>query len=77
MSLLGLILEELEYERLLEEGKDPVEILHYKYQNIPSNIIDAVIAIDPTKKKSYSQWALSKWDNEKNTILNSLKNGKN
>lgn len=76
MSLLGLILEELEYERLLEEGKDPVEVLHYKYQNIPSNIIDAVIAIDPTKKKSYSQWALSKWDNEKNTILNSLKNGK-
>ena len=61
-KLLNFIIESIEYDRLIEEGKDPVEVLHYKFQNIPSEIIDDVIAIDPTKKKSYSQWLLSKWD---------------
>ena len=51
-NLLKEILERVEYERLIEEGKDPVEVLHYKFQHIPSEIIDDVIAIDPTKKKS-------------------------
>lgn len=76
MSLLSEIFEQLEFERLIEEGKDPVELLHYKFQHIPADVIDAVIAIDPTKKKSYSQWLLSKWDNEKDTILEGLKNGR-
>lgn len=75
-NLLKEILERVEYERLIEEGKDPVEVLHYKFQHIPSEIIDDVIAIDPTKKKSYSQWLLSKWDNEKDTIVNGLKSGR-
>lgn len=75
-SLLKEILERIEYERLIEEGKDPVEVLHYKFQHIPAEIIDDVIAIDPTKKKSYSQWLLSKWDNEKDTIVNGLKSGR-
>lgn len=75
-SLLKEILERIEYERLIEEGKDPVELLHYKFQHIPSEIIDDVIAIDPTKKKSYSQWLLSKWDDEKDTIVNGLKSGR-
>ena len=75
-NLLKEILERVEYERLIEEGKDPVEVLHYKFQHIPSEIIDDVIAIDPTKKKSYSQWLLSKWDDEKDTIVNGLKSGR-
>ena len=75
-SLLKEILDRIEYERLIEEGKDPVEVLHYKFQHIPAEIIDDVIAIDPTKKKSYSQWLLSKWGDEKDTIVNGLKSGR-
>lgn len=79
MILLKEILEKLEridYERLIAEGKDPVEVLHYKFKNVPSDVIDAVIKIDPTKKKGYSQWLLSKWNDESNTIVNNLKNGR-
>lgn len=76
MNLLRETLERLQFEHLIEEGRDPVEVLHYKYQNVPTNVIDAIIEIDPTKKKSYSQWLLSKWDNEKDTILHNLKNGR-
>ena len=54
-SLLELILEEIEYEKLIEEGKDPVELLHYKFQNVPSNIIDKVIEIDPTNNTKPTQ----------------------
>lgn len=75
-KLLSFIIESIEYDRLIEEGKDPVEVLHYKFQNIPSDVIDSVIEIDPTKKKSYSQWLLSKWDDEKDTIIKNLKNGR-
>lgn len=77
MNFLKTLLESIEYNLLLAEGRDPVEVLHYKFQNkVPSQIIDKVIEIDPTKKKSYSQWLLSKWDNEKETILNGLKSGR-
>lgn len=75
MNLLNEILERLEYERLIEEGRDPSELLHYKYQNVPSNVIDAVIKIDPTKKKSYSQWLLSHWNNESDVIIKGLNDG--
>lgn len=74
--LIDLMLERLEYERLIEEGKDPRELLHYKYQNVPSDVIDAVIDIDPTKKKSYSQWLLSHWNDESDIIMNNLNNGR-
>ena len=40
--LIDLVLERLEYERLIEEGKDPRELLHYKYQNVPSDVIDTL-----------------------------------
>ena len=75
-SLLREILERIEFERLIEEGKDPVEVLHYKFSYIPSDIIDSVIEIDPTKKKSYSQWLLSKWNDEKDVIMDNLENGR-
>ena len=76
MSLLNEILDRIEFERLIEEGKDPVEVLHYKYQNVPSTVIDKLAEIDPTKKKSFSQWVLSKWNEEKDTIVNNLNNGR-
>ena len=75
-NLLREILERIEYERLIEEGKDPKEVLHYKFKHVPSEIIDSVIEIDPTKKKSYSQWLLSHWNDEKNTIVDNLQNGR-
>ena len=78
-NLLRLIFEKIErdeYERLIAEGKDPVELLHYKYQDVPGDIINKVIAIDPTKKKSYSQWLLSHWNDESDTIMKNLVNGR-
>lgn len=77
-NILSLLIERIEYdqyERLIEEGKDPSELLHYKFQYIPSEVIDKVISIDPTKKKSYSQWLLSKWKEERPIILNGLQDG--
>ena len=77
MNFLKSLLESIEYDLLLQEGRDPVEVLHYKFQNkVPGDIIDKVISIDPTKKKSYSQWLLSKWDNEQRTIIDGLKSGR-
>ena len=75
-NLLSLILECLDYERLIEEGKNPVEFLHNKYKDVPSEVIDNIISIDPTKKKSYSQWLLSHWEDEHGIILKNLKNGR-
>ena len=75
-NLLKIILERVEYEQLIEEGRDPVELLHYKYQNVPSDVIDKIISIDPTKKKSYSQWLLSHWEDEGDVILHNLLNGR-
>lgn len=75
-NLLYEILSEMEWDMLIEEGRDPVELIHYKFQNVPSEVIDRVIAIDPTKKKSYSRWALDKWDKESEVIVSALKSGR-
>ena len=78
MVTLGEILAEcIDFDYLLMEGKDPSEILHYKFGGIvPEDIIDAVINIDPTKKKSYSQWALSRYREEESLFKQALKNGR-
>ena len=76
MDNFRLLVEQIVFEQLIKEGKDPVELLHYKYKDVPSNIIDAVIAIDPTKKKSYSQWLLSHYDDEEEVIRRNLRNGR-
>lgn len=77
LNLFDILLETLDYDRLIEEGKDPVQLLHYKFQNkVPSDIIDSIIKIDPTKKKSDAMWTLSHWDNESNTIQNALDDGR-
>lgn len=75
-NLLREILDRIEFERLIEEGRDPVEVLRYKFKDVPSQVIDKVVDIDPTKKKSYSQWLLSKWRDEKDVIMNNLDNGR-
>ena len=64
---------------IIEEAKtieQIIDILKYKYQNVPENILMQILNIDPTKKKAYTQWVLSKWDNESKEIERSLKNGK-
>lgn len=76
LNIYGLLVEQLDYERLIEEGRDPVEVLKYKYQDVPSRILDAVISIDPTKKKSYSQWVLSKWNAESGKISEYINDGR-
>lgn len=76
MDFLREILDRFEFESLIAEGKDPLEVLHYKYGYVPTDVIDSVVAIDPTKKKSYSQWLLSKWPDEKDVIVSNLKNGR-
>lgn len=77
LNLFDILLETLDYDRLIEEGKDPVQLLHYKFQNkVPSDIIDSIIKIDPTKKKSDAMWTLSHWDDESNVIQNALDNGR-
>lgn len=77
LNLFDILLETLDYDRLIEEGKDPVQLLHYKFQNkVPSDIIDSIIKIDPTKKKSDAMWTLSHWDDESNVIQNALDDGR-
>ena len=44
-NLLSLILECLDYERLIEEGKNPVEFLHNKYKDVPIVILSGFSAI--------------------------------
>lgn len=66
------------YYDLLIEGKSPEEILQilkYKFKNVPEVVIDSLFKIDPTKKKSYTQWVLMHWENEKHVIDGALQNG--
>ena len=76
LNLYNILLVQVDCERLIAEGKDPVEVLHYKFQDVPSEVIDKVIEIDPTKKKSYAQWLLGKYKDESELIDKCLKNGK-
>lgn len=72
-----LLFETMDFDSLILEGKDPMEILHYKFdKTIPSEIVDQIASIDPTKKKSYTQWTLSQFNEYKDTILTALKNGR-
>lgn len=78
MSLFGL--DEM-YNELLLEAKSPEEIkkiLEYQFvqgKGVPQEILDKIFKIDPTKKKSYTKWVLMQWDNEKDNIMQSLRDG--
>lgn len=66
------------FDELLLEAKSPEEIkriIMYKNPNIPEGFIDAVMDIDPTKKKSYTVWVLSKIGDEGELIDKVLRNG--
>lgn len=66
------------YYDLLVEGKSPEEILSilkYKFKNVPESVIEHIFNIDPTKKKSYTQWVLMHYDNEKHIVDNALRDG--
>ena len=69
------------YNDLLLEAKSPEEIkkiLEYQFvqgKGVPQEILDRVFAIDPTKKKTYTKWVLMQWGNEKDNIMQSLKDG--
>lgn len=72
----NVFLTEERLSSLILEGRDPIELLKYKFQNIPTEIIESIVSIDPTKKKSMTQWVCKQWDSEKNTIIQALNNGK-
>ncbi len=72
----NVFLTEERISSLILEGKDPIELLKYKFQNIPTETIEHIVSIDPTKKKSMTQWVCKQWDNEKDTIIAALNNGK-
>lgn len=69
------------YNDLLMEAKSPEEIkriLVNKFvlgRGVPEEILDAVIAVDPTKKKTYTSWVLNLWGTERPLIETSLENG--
>lgn len=72
----NVFLTEERVSSLILEGKDPIELLKYKFQNIPTEAIEKLVSIDPTKKKSMTQWVCKQWDSEKDTIIADLNNGK-
>ena len=66
------------YYDLLIEGKTPEEILSilkYKFKNVPESVIDNIFNIDPTKKKSFTQWVLLHYEDEKHVVDDALQNG--
>ena len=78
MSLFGL--DEM-YNELLLEAKSPEEIkkiLEYQFvqgKGVPQMVLDKIFEIDPTKKKTYTKWVLMQWGNEKDNVMQSLRDG--
>ena len=62
------------YDSLLLEAKSPEEIkniLEYQFvggKGVPEAIFSSAFNADPTKKKAYTRWLFSKWDDEKEYI---------
>lgn len=67
------------FRSLLLEAKSPEEILRlikYRYGNsVPDWFIDKVLAMDPTKKKSFTRWACDKYGDESEEFENDLDDG--
>lgn len=69
------------YTGLLAEAKSPEEIkkvLEYQFvqgKGVPQDVLDYVFSVDPTKKKSYTRWVLTQWENSSEEIAKSIKNG--
>ena len=69
------------YIELLNEAKSPEEIkkiLRYQFvdgKGVPENIFEAVLSVDPTKKKNYTRWVLMQWGTERDKIISAVKLG--
>lgn len=69
------------YIELLNEAKSPEEIkkiLRYQFvdgKGVPENIFEAVLSVDPTKKKNYTRWVLMQWVTERDKIISAVKLG--
>ena len=70
------------YSDLLAEARSPEEIkkiLEYQFvqgKGVPEDVFAKIFEIDPTKKKSYTRWVLSQYDNYSEQIRKSLSDGK-
>lgn len=70
------------YNDLLNEAKSPEEIkriLHYQFvegKGVPEEVFENILNADPTKKKSYTKWALIHWDSESKLIVKLVKEDK-
>jgi hypothetical protein len=69
------------YIDLINEAKSPEEIkkiLRYQFvdgKGVPENIFEAVLSVDPTKKKNYTRWVLMQWESEGDKIATAVKLG--
>ena len=69
------------YIELLNEAKSPEEIrkiLYYQFvdsKGVPEDIFNAVLSVDPTKKKNYTRWVLMQWENSAKQISSAVKLG--
>lgn len=69
------------YNGLIAEAKTPEEImkvLEYQFvqgKGVPQEVLTNIFQIDPTKKKTYTRWALSQWETEGNNIVEAITNG--
>ena len=73
------IVHEQVFKSLLLEAKSPEEILRlikYRYKDtVPEWFVEKVFSIDPTKRKSFTQWACNKYHEESGDFLEALNNG--
>jgi len=69
------------YDDLLLEAKTPEEIkkiLDYQFvksKGVPQQVLDAVFAMDPTKKKTYTRWVLNQVDEYGGQITKAIEDG--
>lgn len=66
------------FKKILFEAKSPEEvksILKYQNPNVPEDVINRIVDIDPTKKKNFSRWAVLAWKSESDLVEKSLNDG--
>lgn len=69
------------YTELLNEARSPEEIkkiLHYQFvegKGVPEDIFEAILNVDPTKKKNYTRWVLMQWEQDGEAIESAVKSG--
>ena len=73
------IVHEEVFRNLILEAKNPEEILRlikYRYKDsVPETFIEKTFSIDPTKRKSFTQWACGRYPDESNRFVHAINNG--